>query len=140
MPSAPADTPAISEKELEMSMRKNVLAGMLGMVWLVAVYGLPTPLLMRAIQATGFQLGLMGAVRQAAMFTQLPSAFLVERLHRRKPYWATIATTHRALWLVPAFLPLLWPAGEAHWVLVLIIALGLSDCLGNASTAPWLSW
>lgn len=121
-------------------MRKNVLAGMLGTVWLVAVYGLPVPLLMQAIHATGFQLGLMGAVRQAAMFTQLPSAFFVERLHRRKPYWAAIATTHRALWYVPAFLPLLWPGGGAHWVVVLIIALGLSDCLGNASTAPWLSW
>jgi len=123
-----------------MSMRKNVVAGMLGTVWLVAVYGLPTPLMMQAIHATGFQLGLMGAVRQAAMFTQLPSAFFVERLHRRKPYWAAIATTHRALWFVPAFLPLLWPNGQAHWVVVLIIALGLSDCLGNASTAPWLSW
>lgn len=123
-----------------MSMRKNVAAGALGTVWLVAVYGLPLPLFMQAIHATGFQLGLMGAVRQAAMFTQLPSAFFVERLHRRKRYWATIATTHRSLWLVPAFLPLLWPTGEAHWVVVLIIALGLSDCLGNASTAPWLSW
>ena len=134
----PADT--LSEHELEVSMRRNVAAGALGTVWVVAVYGLPLPLFMQAIHASGFQLGLMGAVRQAAMFTQLPSAFLVERLHRRKPYWATIATTHRILWFVPAFLPLLWPSGEAHWVVVLIVALGLSDCLGNASTAPWLSW
>ncbi|MEI9895107.1 MAG: hypothetical protein WDN28_14765 [Chthoniobacter sp.] len=42
-------------------------------------YGLPLPLFMQAIHASGFQLGLMGAVRQAAMFTQLPSAFFVER-------------------------------------------------------------
>src|SRR4051812_4028812 len=97
-PLAPQVPAPLTEQELEMSMRKNVLAGMLGTVWLVAVYGLPTPLLMQAIHATGFQLGLMGAVRQAAMFTQLPSAFFVERLHRRKPYWAVIATTHRALW------------------------------------------
>ncbi|MEP6673241.1 MAG: MFS transporter [Chthoniobacter sp.] len=140
MPLDPLAPTALSEQELEMSMRKNVAAGALGTVWLVAVYGLPLPLFMQAIHATGFQLGLMGAVRQAAMFTQLPSAFFVERLHRRKPFWATIASTHRALWLVPAFLPLLWPTGEAHWVVVIIVALGLSDCLGNASTAPWLSW
>src|SRR6266705_3061993 len=107
------DTPAISEHELEASMRKNVAAGALGTVWIVAVYGLPLPLFMQAIHASGFQLGLMGAVRQAAMFTQLPSAFFVERLHRRKPFWAAIATTHRALWYVPAFLPLLWPGGGA---------------------------
>jgi MFS family permease len=140
VPQQPAPAISLTEQELERSMRKNVAAGALGTVWLVAVYGLPLPLLMQAIHASGFQLGLMGAVRQAAMFTQVPSAFFVERLHRRKPYWAAIATTHRALWFVPAFLPLLWPTGEAHWAVVLIVALGLSDCLGNASTAPWLSW
>jgi MFS family permease len=107
---------------------------------MAAVYGLPLPLFMQAIHATGFQLGLMGAVRQFAMFAQLPSAFLVERLERRKPYWATIAIIHRLLWLVPALLPFIWPAGGAHWVIVLIVALGASDILGNCSTAPWLSW
>src|SRR5579862_3657023 len=100
---------ALSEYELEMSMRRNVAAGALGTVWTVAVYGLPVPLLMQAIHATGFQIGLMGAIRQAATFAQLPSALIVEHLHRRKPFWATIATIHRALWFVPAFLPLLWP-------------------------------
>jgi MFS family permease len=82
----------------------------------------------------------MGAVRQAAMFAQLPSAFIVERLHARKPFWARVAIVHRSLWLAPALLPLLWPSGERHWVVVLIIALGLSDTLGNVSNAPWLSW
>ena len=106
-------------------MRRNIAAGALGTVWLVAVYGLPLPLFMQAIHASGFQLGLMGAVRQAAMFAQLPSAFFVERLPWRKPFWATVAITHRSLWLVPAFLPLLWPAGQAHWVVVLIVALGI---------------
>ncbi len=130
----------LSERELQISMRRNIAAGVLGNVWTVAVYGLPLPLFMQAIQATGFQLGLMGAVRQAAMFAQLPSAFFVEGLHRRKPFWAAVAIVHRALWLVPAFLPLVWPSGKAHWVLLLILALGLSDCLGNVATAPWLSW
>ncbi len=140
MPPPPTEPPAISEEDLESSMRKNVAAGALGTVWMVAVYGLPLPLFMEAIHASGFQLGLMGAVRQLAMFAQLPSAFLVERLRRRKPFWAVVATAHRALWLVPALLPFLWPDGGAYWVVVLIIALGVSDALGNAGTAPWLSW
>jgi len=140
MPPSVTDHPEISEEELRASMRKNVVAGALGTVWIVAVYGLPLPLFMEAIKASGFQLGLMGAVRQAAMFAQLPSAFLVERLERRKTFWAIVAIIHRALWLVPALLPILWPEGGAYWVIVLIIALGVSDILGNASTAPWLSW
>lgn len=139
-PLDPAATDPLSEQQLEDSMRRNIVAGALGTVWQVAIYGLPLPLFMQAIHASGFQLGLMGAVRQAAMLMQLPSAFIVERLHRRKTYWARVAITHRSLWLVPAFLPLLWPAGEAHWVVVLLVAIGLSDMLGNASTAPWLSW
>lgn len=121
-------------------MRKNIAAGAFGTVWIAAVYGLPLPLFMQAIHATGFQLGLMGAVRQFAMFAQLPSAFLAERLHRRKPYWATVAIIHRSLWLVPALLPFVWPTGAAYWVFVLIVVLGVSDALGNAGTAPWLSW
>ncbi len=140
MASSLTDGSTISEKELVASMRKNIAAGALGTVWLVAVYGLPLPLFMEAIKASGFQLGVMGAIRQAAMFAQLPSAFLVERLPRRKSFWAVAAITHRLLWLVPALLPIVWPEGGAHWVLLLIVVLGISDVLGNASTAPWLSW
>ena len=143
MPIEPTPTPAsseVSEDELAVSMRNNILAGTFGTVWMAAVYGLPLPLFMQAIHATGFQLGVMGAVRQFAMFAQLPSAFHVERLARRKPYWATLAIIHRLLWLVPALLPLVWPSGGAHWVIVLIVALGVSDMLGNGGTAPWLSW
>ena len=136
---APLPEP-LSEEELQTSLRRNIFAGAFGSVWMVAAYGLPLPLFMQAIHATGFQLGLMGAVRQAAMFTQLPAAFWVEGLARRKPFWATVAITHRLLWLVPALLPLFWPQGGAWWVVVLIVTLGLSDALGNASTAPWLSW
>jgi MFS family permease len=139
-PADPALPPEISEEELVASLRKNIVAGAFGSVWIIAAYGLPLPLFMQAIQATGFQLGLMGAVRQAAMFAQLPSAFLVERMDRRKPFWAVVAIIHRSLWFVPALLPLLWPEGGVYWVVVLILALGLSDALGNASTAPWLSW
>src|SRR6187402_1962050 len=126
MASPVIDSPAISEQELTASMRKNIIAGACGSVWLVATYGLPLPLFMDVIHASGFQLGLMGAVRQAAMFAQLPSAFFVERLDRRRPYWATVALIHRALWLVPALLPIVWPGGGAYWVVVLIIALGVS--------------
>jgi MFS family permease len=140
MPTPLREPSSISENELERSMRMNVIAGSLGMVWIVAAYSLPLPLFMQAIHASGFQLGLMAANRQAAMLAQIPSAFIVERLHRRKPYWARIAIVHRSLWLVPALLPLLWPSGRAHWVVVVIIAVGVSDALGNASTAPWLSW
>ena len=130
----------LSERELVRSMRFNILAGSFGMFWLAAAYGFPLPLFMQALRATGFQLGVMGAIRQFAMFAQLPSAYLVEGLSRRKYFWATVAIIHRSLWFLPALLPLLWPQGTASWPLLVILAVGLSDLLGQASTAPWMSW
>ena len=140
-PTEPRASPSeIPESELVRSMRYNIVAGGFGTVWMAAAYGFPLPLFMQALHATGFQLGIMGAVRQFAMFAQLPSAYIVERLATRKPYWAVVAITHRALWFIPALLPFLWPRGIASWPVLLIFALGLSDVLGQCSTAPWLSW
>ena len=121
-------------------MALNIAAGAFGTFWVGAAYGMPLPLFLQAVQATGFQLGLMGAVRQFALLAQIPSAFLVERLERRKQFWAAVAMTHRLLWLVPALLPWVWPQGKAWWPVVLIAVLGMSEMLGQACTAPWLSW
>lgn len=121
-------------------MNLNIAAGFLGSIWVAAWNGLPLPLLMRAVEATGFQLGLLAGVRQFAMLAQLPSALLVEGLGRRKPFWATVAIIHRALWYVPVLLPWLLPDRRDLWPIVIIAALGVSDVLGNASTAPWFSW
>lgn len=133
-------SPPLSERTLERAMAANIVAGALGTFWMGAAYGAPLPLFLQAVQATGFQLGLMGAVRQAALLAQLPSAFLVERMARRKTFWAVVEIIHRLLWLVPALLPWLWPEGRAWWPAALIATLGLSEVLGQAGTAPWLSW
>jgi MFS family permease len=121
-------------------MELNVAAGFLGMMWLAAAAGLPLPLLMESVKASGFQLGLLSGVRQFAMLAQLPSAFLVERLLRRKPYWATAALIHRAIWMVPALLPVVLPHRRDLWPVIIIVSLGVSEVLGNAGTAPWFSW
>ena len=97
---------AIAPAELERSMRLNMLAGFLGMMWISVPLGMPLPLLMDAVQASGFQLGLLSAAWMLAMLAQIPSAFLVERLATRKPFWAIISIIHRCLWGVPALLPI----------------------------------
>ena len=139
-PLSPTAPTALPERAVERSMWLNIAAGAFGTFWIGAAYGTPLPLFLQAVQATGFQLGLMGAVRQFALLAQIPSAFLVERLERRKPFWAVVAITHRLLWLVPALLPWLWPQGKVWWPVLLIAVLGVSEALGQAGTAPWLSW
>jgi MFS family permease len=130
----------ISEPELRRSMRINVAAGIFGMLWMVVPLGLPLPLLLRAVEASGWQLGLMSAAWQLAMLAQVPSAFIVERLNGRKTFWASVSIVHRLLWLVPAFLPWLLPNRPDLWPGWIIAALALSNLLGQAGTAPWQSW
>jgi len=139
-PLLPSTAESLPEQVVERAMWLNIAAGTFGTFWMGAAYGTPLPLFLQAVQATGFQVGLMGAVRQLALLAQVPSAFLVERLARRKPFWAVVAISHRLLWLVPALLPWVWPEGMRWWPVVLIVVLGLSEMLGQASTAPWLSW
>jgi MFS family permease len=121
-------------------MRLNVAAGVLGMLWMVVPLGLPLPLLLRAVDASGLQLGLMSSAWQLSMLAQVPSALIVERLARRKPFWASISIVHRLLWCVPALLPWLLPHRRDLWPTVIILALALSNTLGQSGTAPWQSW
>ena len=136
----PPTPPALTEREIERSLAVNMLSGVLGMVWAAVAYGMPLPLLMRAVAASGFELGVLAALRQAAMLAQLPGAFLIERFSRRKPFWAAIVILHRAMWFIPALMPLLFPHNKELWPLGIILALGLSDVLAHAGTAAWFSW
>ena len=131
---------ALPEPVLVRAMRLNIAAGTVGMFWLAVSYGVALPLFMEAVGASGQQLGAVGALRQLAMLGQIPAALFVERLARRKPFWATACGLHRLMWLVPALLPLLLPGRTEWYPVAIIVALALSDLLANLGSAPWMSW
>lgn len=131
---------ALPESELQRAMRLNIAAGSVGMFWVAVALGMPLPLFMEAIGASGQQLGAVGALRQLAMLGQIPAAFFVERMASRKPFWAGACALHRAMWLVPALLPLLLPGRIAWYPAAIIVALALSDLLANLGAASWMSW
>jgi MFS family permease len=135
-----AESGAISEAELQRAMRRNVVAGVLGMIWISVALGMPLPLLMQAVHASGFQLGLLSAAWFFAMLAQVPSALLVERMRRRKPFWAAVSIVHRLLWAVPALLPWCLPERRDLWPVVIIASIAASNVLGQAGTGPWQSW
>ena len=110
------------------------------MLWVAVAYGLPLPLFMEAAGASGQQLGAVGALRQLAMLGQIPAALFVERLARRKPFWAGTCALHRLMWAIPALLPLLLPGRTEWYPAAIIVALALSDILANLGSAPWMSW
>ncbi len=139
MPDQPSRV-ALSEPELLRAMRLNITAGSVGMIWVAVAYGMPLPLFMEAIGASGQQLGAVGALRQLAMLGQIPAALFVERMARRKPFWARACALHRMMWAIPALLPLLLPGRIAWYPIAIIVALALSDMLANLGAASWMSW
>jgi len=121
-------------------MRLSIFAGSLGMLWMSLSVGLPLTMFMEALGASGVLIGLITAVRLVSMAAQIPGAMLAEAMGSRKQVWAALALSHRALWFVPAALALAAHTGEP-WIPVLVVAaVALSELLGNASGAPWLSW
>lgn len=131
---------ALSPDELERSIRRNILAGASGMVWMTVAIGMPLPLLMEAIGATGVQLGILAGAWQFALLAQVACALSTERLGRRKPFWAGISIVHRLLWATPCLVPLVFPQARTVWPVAIIIAVGVSNILGQAGTALWQSW
>ncbi len=123
-----------------MSLRRNILAGSLGMFWAAAVFGMPLPMLMESLGASGILIGLLTTVRQLAMLAQIPGAFIAEHLTSRRAYWATLTIAHRLVWFLPAFLPLIYPSSPAFLPLLIVATVALSDVLANSSSAAWFSW
>jgi MFS family permease len=130
----------ISRHDLFVAMGVNTVAASFGSVWLAMTYGMPLIMFMQAIGASGVVIGLVTTVRLAAISAQIPAALACENLDSRKPFWSRFALVHRALWFIVAGLAL-WCAPSRWWLPLAIIAVvGASELLGNASTAPWLSW
>jgi MFS family permease len=136
---APSTHPP-SERETRNSLRVSVAAGSIGMLWAAVAFGLPLPMLMESVGATGLQIGLITTVRQLATLSQIPGAFIAERLPARKPFWAWAASIHRSVWFLPAILVLVMRPEDPLLPLLIIATVALSDVIGQASAVSWLSW
>lgn len=138
MPDSTSTLP--DERALQRAMSVNIVAGSLGMFWAAVAFGMPLPLFMEAIRASGQQLGLLGGLRQLSMLAQLPVAFVVERMSARKPFWATVLILQRSLWGLPGLLPFVWPDRPDLIVITTIAMLAVAEVMGNLGNAPWMSW
>lgn len=137
-----SEAPAHSKfpSQVNWALRLNIVAGFFGMFWMSVPLGAPLPLMMQGLQASGTQLGILSASWQIATIAQIPAAFFVERLRRRKTAWIVVCLSHRILWATPALVPMLLPNRREDWTLFIISGLALSNFLANLGTASWLSW
>lgn len=110
------------------------------MVWAACIFGMPLPLFMEAIGASGLIIGLVSSFNQMAMIFQIVGALIVERMAWRKPFWASLTLLHRLLWFVPAMMPFLLPESREIYPWIMLGVILISASLANAGSAAWQSW
>lgn len=131
--------PSFTPQAIRRGLRLNIAAGSLGMIWVAVALNVPFIMLLEALGASGTVLGVFTAVRQFAIIAQIPGSFIMERLRRRKPVWATLAILHRALWLVPAWLAWRLPHSP-HTIQLILAAVILSTIIECLAAPGWHSW
>ncbi len=130
----------ISPREVRESLRRNIIAGSLGMIWMAAAYGMPLPMLMDSIGASGLMIGLLTTVRGLAMVAQVPGALLAQRCTSRRDFWRPLSLMHRSVWFLPAILPLLFPDRPAFLPVLMLGVVAVSDLLAHLGAPAWHSW
>ena len=138
--SSPLAGRVVTARELRFGMRMNIIAGALGMFWFAAALGIPLTMFMEAMGASGFLIGLTVTVQQLAMVLQIPSALLAERMAVRKPFWGTVTVFQRALWFIPAVLPVFFARDPVRMAYVTVGVVAVSGVLTNVTAATWWSW
>jgi HEAT repeat protein/MFS family permease len=142
-PGAPPSDPAparLPEVRLRRALRLNIVCGSMAFVWLALMQnGYLTGFLVD-IGATTWQIGLIASIAMAAVAVQIPAAFLIERLGRRKAFWGLTALAHRAIWWVVVAVALMG-GGAGTWKPWVVVAVaGLSSLVVNAAVPVWFSW
>ena len=128
-------------KDLRRAKILNVAAGSMGMLWFALCLGSYFQLFARALGAGTVAIGLLATIPSLAHVFQIVSAYIVERLGRRKPYWATVSITRRMLLVLIPLLPFVFtPDHYPTAVTLMLVILAVSSILGSAGFAPWYSW
>ncbi len=132
-------TTDISAGALRRGLRISVTSSALGLVYFAVILNMPFQMLLEALGASGFLIGLYGTLRQLALLMQIPGSLLMESLERRRPTWATLGVIHRLLLLIPAWLTWRHPHADStvKWILV---AMAVSFIIENLAAPAWSSW
>ena len=121
--------------------RAIIFAGCLGMIYTQLTMSPAATEYARTLGATGWHVGLLGALPTLTLITQFAAAVLANRLRFRRPLWMAVALCERLLFL-PAAAVMLLPSGLSDaarlWLFVGLTAA--NHALLNFCTPLWLSW
>jgi hypothetical protein len=121
--------------------RAIVVAGCLGMIYTQLTMSPAATEYARTLGATGWHIGLLGALPTLMLVTQFGAAVIANRLRYRRKLWMPVAIAERLLF-VPAALLAVWPIGLSRdsqlWMFIGLTAA--NHALLHFCTPLWLSW
>ncbi len=130
---------SIPERVVRQSLRLNIWAGSIGMAFFAAC-NIPYTMLLDSFGASGTMQGIAGVIGQLAVTAQIPGAFIIEMLRRRKGFWAVPTIMHRMLWFVPAGVACFMSFKDDRALNLILMAVAVSSVMANFAAAAWQSW
>ena len=127
-----------AKSDLRGALRRVIVAWLFGSAWMYLASGASFTRYAKLIRVTPFGFGVLAMIPFAGALVQLPASLLLERHGRRKTVFLWSLTLHRALWLVIAALPWLFPRAW-QWPALLTV-MTVSTLLANISTPAWMAW
>lgn len=121
--------------------RAIIVAGCLGMVYTQLTMSPATIEYARSLGASGFHIGVLGAIPAAMLFMQFVAATVANHLNHRRALWLRVSILQRLAIVPLALAPLLWDGVDpSTWVWGLILATAVNHALLHFCTPLWLSW
>jgi MFS family permease len=122
-------------------MRRVTFAGCLAMVFMYLSKGAQETEFIRSLGASKFHFGVIGAIMPLMLGLQFISALAINHLPYRKWTWITLMVAHRALVIVLALLPWIFPGGSDSFLVWSFIGLtALGQCMGTFGAPVFMSW
>ncbi len=132
------ETGFTAEQNLRDSLRRVIVAWLFGAAWMYLVSGASFTRYAKLLNVSVFGFGVLATIPFLGALVQLPASLLLERYGGRKTVFLWCASISRALWLVIAGLPWLFPQAW-QWPALLVTML-LSTVLANITAPAWMSW
>ncbi len=127
-------------RPLRIALRRVTLAWLFGASWLNLTTGAVLTQCAKGMGLTPFGFGLLAAVPWLGALIQFPASYAVEKYGRRRAVFLWTGFPHRAMWLVIAAIPWIFP--RAWWwpaLLVLMIVASLTASWGNPAIMSWFA-
>ena len=118
-----------------------IVAGCMAMIYTQLTMSPATIQFARSLGATGWHIGILGALPTLMLFMQFVAAVLANHLQYRRWTWFSFCILQRLVLIPVAAAPWLFPnLTDQAWLWLLIILTAVNHALIHFTTPLWLSW